>query len=76
MLRILLNKEIYMTYDYMNDPKVCISSLGEDGKPVDGVGAHRWDDSVIPNLCAECGAMREEVKCICACGNEHMRYED
>lgn len=63
--------------EYELDPKVCPSSLNEDGMPMtEGETAHRWDDTTDPHTCAECGAQRDEVKCICSCGNEHMRYED
>lgn len=66
-----------MNYDYLSDPTVCPSSLGEDNEPVDiNQTAHRWDESTDPHTCAECGTQREEVKCICQCGNEHMAYAD
>ncbi len=62
---------------YEQDPNVCPSSLGEDGYPVDqDETAHKWDETTDPHTCAECGATREEVKCICTCGNEHTTYED
>ena len=67
-----------MTYtDYMLDPNVCPSSLNEDGVPMDeNETAHRWEQDIYPQICAECGTIREETKCTCQCGNEHMGYQD
>lgn len=63
--------------EYLLDPKVCPSSLGENDEPIDpNETAHKWDESTDPHTCSECGAEREEVSCICECGNEHTKYED
>lgn len=63
--------------DYETNPDVCPSSLGEDGYPIDpSETAHVWDESSDPHKCAECGAEREQVRCICECGNEHTKYQD
>lgn len=68
-----------MTEDEMN-PAICPSALEEDGtldrSKGEEWGKHRWDDSTDPHTCAECGATREQVPCICECGNEHTKYED
>lgn len=63
-----------MNYDNIFfNPDICPSSLNEDGEPItEGETAHKWDE----NTCAECGTTRQEVKHICSCGNEHMRYQD
>ena len=64
-----------MTEDQMN-PAICPSALDEHGNNAfaddEGGGGHKWDE----DTCAECGAERPEVKCICECGNEHTKYED
>jgi len=66
-----------MNLENIYNPAICPSSLNENGEPMTaGETSHRWDESTDPHTCAECGTTREEVKCICACGNEHMRYED
>lgn len=41
--------------DYIWDPEVCSSSLGEDGRPMTpGETAHKWDEET--GICDECGA--------------------
>ncbi len=47
--------------DYINNPDVCPSSLGEDDKPMtEGETAHKWDETQNPVTCAECGAERDK----------------
>ena len=45
--------------EYLLDPNVCTSSLGEDDMPIDpNETAHKWDTTEKPVLCAECGTNR------------------
>jgi len=46
--------------EYLLNPDVCPSSLGEDDTPVDmNETAHKWDEDSDPITCAECGAEKE-----------------
>lgn len=71
--------------EYLLDPNVCPSSLGQNDEPIDiNETAHRWDTDADPITCAECGTEYDkevhthiEQKCICAgCGNEHLTPVD
>lgn len=45
--------------EYLLDPEVCPSSLGEDNKPMtEGETAHKWDEET--GECNECGAIKED----------------
>ena len=49
--------------EYLLDPNVCPSSLGEDDLPIDPEQtAHKWDETTGPMTCAECGAELEMTK--------------
>lgn len=52
--------------DYIHDPEVCSSSLGEDGRPMTpGETAHKWSDTPEEEdgkeviKCDECGAIKD-----------------
>lgn len=48
--------------EYLLDPNVCPSSLGEDDKPVDpNETAHKWDRESNPISCSECGSIKEPL---------------
>lgn len=46
--------------NYLFNPDVCPSSLGENDEPItEGETAHKWDGVE----CNECGAKRDAIKC-------------
>ncbi len=48
--------------EYLLNPDVCPSSLGEDDKPVNpDETAHKWDITTDPISCSECGAEKEAI---------------
>lgn len=70
-----------MTDDEMN-PDICPSALDENGMLDRSLGEewgkHKWYETTNfegeqIEECAECGAIQEQTKCICSCGNEHTK---
>lgn len=59
-LRCSLSPTKITMNNYLLDPNICPSSLGEDDTPIDPTQtAHKWDDTMSPITCAECGTTKD-----------------